>query len=40
MYLSDDQKLSQQMGQFEVWCGKLFYYSGKRLGWRYIGSAV
>ncbi len=24
------------MGQFEAWCGKLFYYSGEFLGWRYI----
>lgn len=35
-YLSDSDRLSSQMGQFMTWCGKLFYYSGERLGWRYL----
>ena len=36
MYISDKDRLDQQMGQFQNYYGKLFYYSGKRLGWRYI----
>lgn len=36
MYISDECRLAQTMGQFQLWEGKLFYYSGERLGWRYI----
>ena len=36
MYISDKDRLAQQMGQFQNYYGKLFYYSGERLGWRYI----
>lgn len=36
MYISDKDRLDQQMGQFQNYYGKLFYYSGERLGWRYI----
>jgi hypothetical protein len=35
MYISDKDRLSACMGQFQLWEGKLFYYSD-RLGWRYI----
>lgn len=40
MYRSDAEKLQHEMGQFEVWCGKLFKYSGKTLGWRFIKDMV
>jgi hypothetical protein len=36
MYISDKDRLVVQMGQFQNWYGKLFYYSGERLGWRYV----
>lgn len=39
-YISDKQRLEQPMGQFQNWCGKLFCYSGERLGWRYLKGAV
>lgn len=35
-YISDEVKVQQVMGQFDVWCDKLFYYSGERLGWRFL----
>lgn len=35
-YISDEDKISQAMGQFESWYDKLFYWSGDRLGWRFI----
>jgi len=34
--LSDAEKLSQQMGQFESWFGKLFVYWNASLGFRYV----
>ena len=36
MYINDADRLEQAMGQFQSWCGKLFYYHNERLGWRYI----
>ena len=36
MYISDKERLVVSMGQYQSWCGKLFYWSGDRLGWRYI----
>ena len=33
---TDKERLVHQMGQFQNYYGKLFYYSGERLGWRYI----
>ncbi len=33
---TDRERLVHQMGQFQNYYGKLFYYSGERLGWRYI----
>jgi hypothetical protein len=36
MYISDNVRLKQPMGQFQNWYGKLFYYHSERLGWRYI----
>ena len=36
MYISDRDRLALSMGQFQLWEGKLFYWSGDRLGWRYI----
>jgi hypothetical protein len=36
MYINDADRLAQSMGQFQMWEGKLFYWSGERLGWRYI----
>ena len=38
MYISDNDRLGQEMGQFQNYYGKLFYYSGERLGWRYING--
>lgn len=38
-YINDADRLRQQMGQFQLWCGKLFYWSGDRLGWRYLREA-
>jgi hypothetical protein len=35
-YISDATKLSQPMGQFELWYNKLFIYWNENLGWRYI----
>jgi hypothetical protein len=35
---TDSWRLSQPMGQFQFWCGKLFYWSGEFLGWRYINQ--
>jgi len=35
-YISDKDRLEQSMGQFQNYYGKLFYYSGERLGWRYL----
>lgn len=35
-YISDDDRLVQPMGQYQLWEGKLFYYRGANLGWRYI----
>jgi hypothetical protein len=34
--LTDAEKLSQPMGQSELWCGKLFAYWDTRLGYRYV----
>lgn len=39
-YINDSERLSQQMGQFQLWCGKIFYWSGQRLGWRYLREAA
>ena len=36
MYISDKDRLAQNMGQFQLWEGKLFYYHSDRLGWKYI----
>lgn len=36
-YISEAARLALPMGQFERWFGKLFYYGGPTLGWRYIG---
>jgi hypothetical protein len=36
MYINDRDRLASPMGQFQLWEGKLFYYSGERLGWRYL----
>lgn len=36
MYISDSEKLATPMGQFELWCGKLFVYRNDVVGWRYI----
>ena len=33
---TDRERLVHQMGQFQNYYGKLFYYSGEHLGWRYI----
>lgn len=35
-YVQDHVRLSNTMGQFQYWCGHLFYWSGDFLGWRYI----
>jgi len=35
-YLSDKDRLAQDMGQWQVWENKLFYWSGDKLGWRYL----
>lgn len=35
-FVSDAQRLAQPMGQFQNWHGKLFYWSGGFLGWRYV----
>ena len=35
-YISDATRVAQQMGQYQLWCGKLFRWSGERLGWRFI----
>ena len=40
MYISDKDRLEQPMGQFQNWCGKLFYYHGQRLGWRYLKGSL
>lgn len=34
--LTDAEKLAQPMGQFELWCEKLFVYWDARLGFRYV----
>lgn len=34
--MSDSEKLANMMGQYEAWCGKLFYYHGPNLGYRFI----
>jgi hypothetical protein len=35
--LTDAEKLSQPMGQFEAWFGKLFaHWGNERLGFRYL----
>ena len=36
MYINDKDRLEQCMGQFQNWHGKLFYYHGEKLGWRYL----
>lgn len=36
MYVNDCDRLAMSMGQFQLWEGKLFYYHGARLGWRYL----
>lgn len=36
MYIKDRDRLEQQMGQFQLWYDKLFYYHSDRLGWRYL----
>jgi len=36
MYISDQDRLAQSMGQFQLWEGKLFYYHSTTLGWRYL----
>lgn len=38
-YINDADRLQQQMGQFQLWCGKLFCWGGDRLGWRYVREA-
>lgn len=35
-YVSAEARNAHPMGQFQVWCSKLFYYSGPFLGWRYL----
>lgn len=35
-YIGDKERLEQPMGQFQSWCGKMFYYHGETLGWRLI----
>ncbi len=35
-YVSDADRLACSMGQFQIWCGKLFYYHSEKLGWRYL----
>lgn len=35
-YISDADRLAQPMGKYMEWCGKLFYWSGDFLGWRYL----
>lgn len=37
-YIDDADRIRSQMGQFQLWCGKLFWYSGPFLGWRYVGG--
>lgn len=32
----DSEKLANVMGQYEVWCGKLFMYWNANLGWRFV----
>ena len=39
MYISDQDRLAQAMGQFQVWEGKLFHFYSQRLGWRYLRGA-
>lgn len=34
-YIPDAVRLSQPMGQFQLWHQKLFYYHSE-LGWRYM----
>ena len=36
MYINDLDRLSCQMGQFQMWEGKLFYWHSMQLGWRLI----
>ena len=38
-YISDSDRLSQPMGQFQVWCGKFFLYANDKVGWQYYGPA-
>jgi hypothetical protein len=35
-YISDKDRLSESMGQFQLWYGKLFYYHSNFIGWRYL----
>lgn len=35
-YLSDKDRLVQDMGQFQVWHSKMFYWHSMQLGWRYL----
>lgn len=36
MYIADADRLAQEMGQFQLWHGKMFYWHSMELGWRYI----
>lgn len=38
-YISDSDRLSQPMGQFQVWCGKFFLYANDKVGWISYGPA-
>jgi len=40
LYIPDEVRLAHPMGQFQAWYGKLFYYSGPRLGWRYLRGTL
>ena len=35
-YINDLDRISHDMGQFQIWCGKLFYWHSMRLGWRFL----
>lgn len=35
-YVSDNIRLGICMGQYHEWHGKLFYWSGNELGWKYL----
>lgn len=35
-YIPDADRLSEPMGQYMEWCGKLFFYHGEHLGWVYV----